>query len=89
MAKKGNMPELIFIGPIGAKGKMRFEYVLFTVEEWDENGIPRKLTLRAADESLSTQEIVDSGTEFMTAYIQKNMLDPHPAKANKKVKWTI
>lgn len=87
MAKKGEMPDMIFVGPIGhGKQKMRFVHVVFSIEEWDENGVPRKLTLRGDKEVMDTAKIVESGVEFMTAYIPEIMLVKKPTKANKKAK---
>ena len=44
---KGQLPELIFVHPVGhTKHKIRHLHVVFTIEEWDQFGIPRKLTLR-------------------------------------------
>lgn len=84
MAKKGEMPDMIFVGPIGhVKQKMCF---VFSIEEWDENGVPRKLTLRGDKEVMDTAKIVESGVEFMTAYIPEIMLVKKPTKANKKAK---
>jgi len=86
MAKKGELPDLIFVSPIGnGRRKMRMVHALFTVEEWYSDGTPKKLTLRRNDEVLDMQKASDSGTEFMTAYIPEVMTEPHPEKANKTV----
>ena len=87
MSKRGQLPELLFVKPIGGgRVKVQHRQVLFIVEEWDEDGLPKRCRL-FSDESVAVnvEEFTNAGGEFMTAYIQTQMLDPHPEKANKKM----
>lgn len=68
MAKKRQMPDLVFIGPPNQRAA--FKYVVFKVEE-RQDGLPRKLTLILDDETVHIEE----GMEFMTGYIPKHMLE--------------
>lgn len=85
MAKKGELPDLIFVHPIGhGRNKIRHKHVVFVVEEWDEYGRPRKLVLAHDEDVFDMEQIASSGREFMTGYIQGHMTQPCPDRANKK-----
>ena len=86
-SNKGNLPELIFIAPIGApRHKIRHAHVLFVVEEWDGNGLPLRCRLANDEEVYNVEAFTASGGEFMTAYIQERMLEVHSDKVNKVMK---
>jgi hypothetical protein len=69
------------------KAKMKMVHVLFSIEEWDENGIPRKVTLRGNDEVIDMEKFAASGSAFMTAYIPAVM--QHPENAGKKIEKSV
>ena len=83
--KKGTLPELLFVHPIGhVKHKIRHKHVMFLIEEWDELGRPKKLTLLPNEDAVDVGDIAERGAEFMSGYIQGHMTDPRPDKQNKK-----
>lgn len=86
-SKKGQLPELLFVKPIGGgQHKAKHTHVVFLVEEWDAEGLPYKMRLLAMDEVVNVEDVANSGREFMTGYIQSQMLEPRPEKANRKAK---
>lgn len=89
MAKRGELPDLIFVGPIGGgKVKARHTHVAFVVEEWDELGRPMRLRLCKEDEEYQVEEFTAADGEFITGYIQSQMLFEHVEKRNKRMKDT-
>jgi len=87
MSKKGLLPDLLFVKPIGGgQRKAQHTHVVFIVEEWDELGRPLRCRLCAdADESINVEDLAAAGGEFITGYVQSQMLEERPEKANKKM----
>lgn len=72
MTKKPSedMPEIVFLGP--KHHKVKHKLVVLKIDEKDENGVPRKMSVILDHETVD----IDAGMEFMTAYIQAQMLRP-------------
>lgn len=87
MATKGELPELIFVSPIGhGRHKMRHVRALFLVEEWDEYGRPLIVRMcHDKNQKFDLEDVNARGIEFMTGYIPIQMTDSRVEKANKKV----
>lgn len=65
MAKKGEMPELIFIAPIGGGRKTRYKHCVFQVLTQREDGLPLTCRLIQDDEVVN----LVGGEYFITAYV--------------------
>lgn len=68
--KDRGLPEVMFVGP--PKHREAYKLVVMKVEEKDEYGIPRKLTILFDNESIK----IDGGEEFITGYIMEVMTKP-------------
>lgn len=81
MSKKGLLPSLIFVAPIG-KGaqKIRHKHVVFEVVEFAEDGWPKLLRLMRDDEVVDL-EARTTPPAFMTAYCQERSVGPWKGKA--------
>lgn len=74
-AKKGSMPELIFISPIGdGKKKLKHVHTVFEVLEADKDGVPTVCRMVKDDEIIDLAGKTENGVavvrRFMTGYIQ-------------------
>lgn len=65
----GELPDVLFVG---RKKKEQYCLVLFLIEETNEDGTPKRLTMIKNDD----QEIeVKEGTMFMTGYVPRAMVE--------------
>jgi hypothetical protein len=65
------MPNMVFIGP--PKKRACFKLVVFHILEKDGNNIPTKTRMLLDDDEVT----LAGGEEFMTAYVLKEMTEPH------------
>lgn len=80
MAKKHEMPDLIFIGPIGSRERVRHKHCVFHVEAWDGKGRPRVLRRVRDDEAFDLRVPVPEGSptkshQFVTGYMHLGSID--------------
>lgn len=70
MSRRGQLPELLFVAPVGAgRVKIRHRHVAMRVLS-KRDGVPLMLQLMRDDEVVDIQ----GGEEFVTAYLQERVL---------------
>lgn len=82
MSKKGELPEILFVAPIGrGRDKIRHKHTVFEVIEKDDQGIPTLCRMMRDDEivDLESRKYEGRTPTFITAYIQASNLIPKQA----------
>lgn len=69
MSKKGQLPELLFVSPIGCREKIRHKHIVLRVLS-KRDGIPLLCQVMEDNETVNLQ----GGEEFITAYVQEQVL---------------